>query len=61
MSKNHRQKIKQINNIIIYFMPVDKEFWCVSPDGKYLESFTKQNYAESFCESTHEYCGRVCR
>lgn len=35
----HRQKIKQINNIIIYYMPVEKDFQCISPDGKYLKSF----------------------
>lgn len=61
MSKNHRQKIKQINNIIIYFMPVDKEFLCVSPDGKYLKGFKEQNNAETFCMQTQDYCGRVCR
>lgn len=60
MSK-HRQKIKQINNIIIYFMPVDKEFWCISPDGKYLKCFKNQSSAENFCTTTQDYCGRVHR
>lgn len=57
----HRQKIKQINNIIIYYMLVEKDFQCISPDGKYLKSFPEQIQAETYCKENKDYCGRVCR
>lgn len=60
MSK-HRRKIKQINNIIIYYMPINNEYHCISPDGKYLKRFPEQNQAEIYCKGNKDYCGRVCR
>lgn len=57
----HRRKIKQINNIIIYYMPVEKDFQCISPDGKYLKSFPEQIQAENYCKENKDYCGRAYR
>lgn len=44
-----RHKVKQINNILIYWYPVCREFYAVSPDGYLLEGFKTQAAAENWC------------
>ena len=44
-----RHKVKQINNILIYWYPVYREFYTVSPDGHLLKGFKTQAAAENWC------------
>lgn len=53
-----RSKVKQINNILIYWYPFCREFYAVSPDGMILEGFKTQTQAENWCRATKDFCGR---
>ena len=45
-----RRKVKQINNILIYWYPVCREYYTLSPDGHILEGgFKTQEQAENWC------------
>lgn len=54
----HRRKVKQINNIIIYHVPIYGSYVCVSPDGKYLREFAEQLHAENWCRETTEFSAK---
>lgn len=53
-----RHKVKQINNILIYWYPVCREFYAVSPDGYLLEGFKTQTAAENWCRKQTVFSGR---
>lgn len=53
-----RHKVKQINNILIYWYPVYREFYAVSPDGYLLEGFKTQTAAENWCREQTAFNGR---
>ena len=53
-----RHKVKQINNILIYWYPVCREFYAVSPDGHLLEGFRTQMAAENWCREQRDFVGR---
>ncbi len=53
-----RHKVKQINNILIYWYPVCREFYAVSPDGHLLEGFKTQTAAENWCREQTVFSGR---
>ncbi|MBQ3543499.1 MAG: hypothetical protein IJA34_00680 [Lachnospiraceae bacterium] len=59
--KRNRRKIKQINNIVIYYVPLYENYVCVSPDGRYLEEFSELTEAEKWCSEIKDFCGRVVK
>lgn len=56
--KMSRHKVKQINNILIYWYPCCREFYAVSPDDHLLEEFRTQVAAEEWCRGQKDFCGR---
>lgn len=53
-----RYKVKQINNILIYWYPVCREFYTVSPDGYLLEGFKTQAAAENWCREQKRFTAK---
>jgi hypothetical protein len=53
-----RRKIKQINNILIYWYPVSREFYAISPDGYLLECFKTQAAAENWCKECGDFTAK---
>lgn len=53
-----RHKVKQINNILIYWYPVCREFYAVSPDGYLLEGFKTQTAAENWCREQKDFTAK---
>nr|DAL79086.1 MAG TPA: hypothetical protein [Caudoviricetes sp.] len=53
-----RRKIKQINNILIYWYPVSREFYTISPDGYLLECFKTQAAAENWCREQKDFTAK---
>lgn len=53
-----RRKIKQINNILIYWYPVSREFYAISPDGYLLECFNTQAAAENWCKECGDFTAK---
>lgn len=56
MGSNHRRKVKTINNIIVYYIPLENSFDCVSPDGMFMARFKEQNEAEQYCRESKKFC-----
>lgn len=54
-----RRKIKQINNILIYWYPVSREFYTISPDGYLLECFKTQAAAENWCKECADFTAKA--
>jgi hypothetical protein len=53
-----RHKVKQINNILIYWYPVYREFYTVSPDGHLLKGFKTQAAAENWCREQKDFTAK---
>lgn len=52
------RRIKQINNLTIYYTTLYSAYTVWTPDGRCWEQFDTLQDAESFCKKTHDFIRR---